>query len=532
MGTALRLLAKLSGVTIQTEHTPPQRLLPASTQRRVTEKLKPVKYLWKPAQPLVWLSKKDAYSIESAVTGTLVLGSNGSGKTSLSRYFAQSFCNAGFGALVLAAKKSDRQWWIDVMKKAGRESDLFIIAPDQPWRFNVIEYDLMRAGGLAERIDNVMTTFDDVLAQAGQHFSGESQQWINAAKDLMRRAVAILASAHDSFTYGDIIDFIAEAPDTPERTKAPEFSQSEFARILASAQERNDTEFGWPDFDRMKTYWMRDYPRLPVNTRESARFVLNHLQGNLETGRAKELFGTTTNITPEDTFDGAVIFVDLPMSESSNIAAQMLFKIVWQSAVLRRGDALRQRLRPVALWIDEAHLAISPSCTTFLGLCRQAGGVGFYITQNLSSLYQRLPGPDSKATANALLGYFQTQIFCAQADRETLKHTQELFDKEMIKLKGVSLTTGSGSSENTGQGDAAYAKGKPSRQGGQSKEQSESHAESWQEHMHEAISFRQLTSLKTGGGKNAHRVGAFVFNTGRIWKRTKTSYLYTEFVQR
>jgi hypothetical protein len=501
-------------------------------QKKVT-KPRRVHYLFKPQQPLLWLSGRDALTIENAFSGIHVFGSNGSGKsTGSGRYVAEAMCAAGFGGCVIAAKPGDRAFWQELMRKVGREEHLFIIAPDQPWRFNVIAYDLNRASGLSERIDNVMATFDDVLSQAGQTFGGEAQQWINAAKDLMRRAVAILAAAYDSFTYGDIIDFIAEAPESTDKVSAPDFSECRFARIIARAEQRNASQFQWTDFHRFKTYWTRDYPRLPVNTRESARFVLNHLHGSLETGRAKELFGADSTVFPEDSHNGAVIFVDLPASDSANIAAQILFKIVWQGAVLRRGDALRQKLRPVFLWADESHLIVSLNDTKYQSLCRQAGGCTVYLTQNLSSYQQRLPGPDSTAAAHALLGYFQVHVFHAQADTATLKFTQELFDKKMIRLRGVSITTGNGDSLTTGQGDGSHVNARPGRQMGQGRERSESETDSFQEQLHDAVTIRQLTTLKTGGARNGYIVGAFVFNTGRVWRRSKTTYLYTEFAQR
>lgn len=244
------------------------------------------------------------------------------------------------------------------------------------------------------------------------------------------------------------------------------------------------------------------------------------------------MFGTSTNITLEDTFRGAVIFVDLPTSDSANIAAQILFKIVWQGAVLRRGDAIGEKLRPLMLWADESHLIVTVNDTRYQSLCRQAGGCTVYLTQNLSSYQQRLPGPDSKATTHALLGYFQTQIFHAQADRETLKHTQELFDKEMLRLRGVSLTTGEGDTTSSSLSDDPGVRRRGGRQAGKGSERSESLAESFQEQLHDAITIKQLTALKTGGPKVRHRVGAFIFNTGRIWKRTGATYLYTEFIQR
>ncbi len=58
------------------------------------------------------LGDGDAFRLADALTGIFVVGSTGSGKTSGgAKFFAYSFLAAGFGGLVLCAKKEERIQW-------------------------------------------------------------------------------------------------------------------------------------------------------------------------------------------------------------------------------------------------------------------------------------------------------------------------------------------------------------------------------------------------------------------------------------
>ena len=98
--------------------------------------------------------------VADIVTGCLLTGSTGSGKSSGAALFlALAYLRAGFGFLVLAAKPGEREIWEEYAKRMGREDDLIIFNEDSPYQFNFIEYELKRLGKGGGNLDNVIETF-------------------------------------------------------------------------------------------------------------------------------------------------------------------------------------------------------------------------------------------------------------------------------------------------------------------------------------------------------------------------------------
>src|SRR6266850_2439250 len=70
----------------------------------------------------------DAFRIADAQTGVIVFGATGSGKTSgPARHLAYGYLAAGFGGVVLCAKKEERRQWEQWAAETGRADDLVII---------------------------------------------------------------------------------------------------------------------------------------------------------------------------------------------------------------------------------------------------------------------------------------------------------------------------------------------------------------------------------------------------------------------
>jgi hypothetical protein len=67
---------------------------------------------WELSRPLLGWSKSDVWTIREAVEGTLILGATGSGKSSGSgAAIAKAMLAAGFGGLILTAKKDEVTQW-------------------------------------------------------------------------------------------------------------------------------------------------------------------------------------------------------------------------------------------------------------------------------------------------------------------------------------------------------------------------------------------------------------------------------------
>ena len=109
-------------------------------------------------KPLFYLSEYDAFRHVDAVIGCLIMGAPGSGKSSGSgKMLRDSYLSCswlgyhGYGFLVLTAKVTETQTWLDAAIKAGREDDLIIVNEQNEWRCNLIAY-LLNKGESVEQV--------------------------------------------------------------------------------------------------------------------------------------------------------------------------------------------------------------------------------------------------------------------------------------------------------------------------------------------------------------------------------------------
>ena len=479
--------------------------------------------------PMLRQSPTDTLTIRDLVSGVHITGGNGSGKTSASgAHLARAFLKAGFGGLVLCAKHDEQATWERYAHETGRSGHLIVVAEDAPWRFNFLQYELARNASLTNRIENVVSLLVNVMAQSGQKGDSSSEYWYGQAERLLGSALGILAAAQPRFTFADLNRFIFQAPTDRAVIAGETWGDHPFAKTLEAARAVYAAEGKQDDYEQLESYWLNNFLGMPEGTRGSIITTLDKMLNKLTTGTVRQLFNTDSNFFPEDSFEGAVIVLALPAAENSAYAfAQVLFKMAWQQAALRRMKTIDpETSRPLFLFADEAHLMVSPFDTTFQSLIRAGKVSTVYMTQNLNAYYQRLPG-NAKETAHALLAYFQNQWFHANNDPETNSYTVKLFgmaEREMVTR-----------SEQTTRSDQA---GKAAGRRGDKTEPEDSTnisanvGDSVQTIIADAVRPEEITSLKTGSAANGYRVGAMIHRTGRVWRASQSTLLKVEFDQR
>ncbi|MCC2099328.1 MAG: type IV secretion system DNA-binding domain-containing protein [Hyphomicrobiales bacterium] len=480
------------------------------------------------------------------MAGTHIFGGNGSGKTTGSgQTIAKAFLRAGFGGLVLCAKPDERVTWQRYAQECGRSKHLIIVSPDAPWRFNFIEYELRRPGDTSGRVENLLSTLMNILEQTGrERAGGEDSFWQQAAELLLRNALMVLTAATPQFTLFDLQRLIDTAPVSPAEAASSVWQQTECARYLSVARASFEAAQRQADFQVLHNYWTVQFPALADRTRSSITFTLSTILQDLQIGTIRELFATGTNFFPEDTHEGAIIILDLPaVLNRTHAVAQTLFKVVWQQAALRRMGEVGKHTRPIFLWADEAHFFVSPYDTSFQSLARATRAATVYMTQNLSAYHHRLPARNAEAIAHALLGYFQTQVFHAQADPKTIQHAQSLFGRRAVTRTNESASWTKGRNQSYSQGgNSSYshttgqhsANSSSSFGGGRSWSDSWGHSEgetrgyTTSTTIEDVLQAHHFTALKSGTDQENGISEAIIFRTGRAWSDGHT-YLFTQF---
>ena len=452
--------------------------------------------------PLLWFSDRDAWCLRDAYEGTQIFGGTGSGKTTGSgKALAESFLHAGMGGLILTAKPGEPQLWQNYAKTQGRERQLVIFSPSQPWRFNFLEYEFSRGGEGAGITSNLVHLFTSVLevAQAGQ--AAHDGFWNRSLRQLLRNAIDLLAVATGGLNLPDIARIVRSAPYSPEQADSTDWRAASYCAQCIQAGIDRQAHDGTldpsrsRDFEQAVEYWLGEFPALAEKTRSIIVTMFTGMADGFLRGQLRDLFCTTTNITPEACEKGALILLDLPVKEYGDEGrfAQVLFKTIWQKAIERRHIASSPR--PVFLWADEAQNFVTSYDMQFQATARSSRAATVYLTQNLPSYYSALGGGEKgKTQADALLGNLQTKIFHANGDPATNNWASDLFAKTWQTHGGVSYQTG------------RPQQGQPS-------------GPSYNTHQSFdfAVEPMRFHHLRKGGSANRFLVDGIVFQAGRQW---------------
>jgi hypothetical protein len=207
----------------------------------------------------------------------------------------------------------------------------------------------------------------------------------------------------------------------------------ECAAILQAADEatRSADEDTRADFEECRAYWKQEFPNLSDRTRSIITLSFSMLVRPFITRPLRKLFSTDTNVTPEDTFKGKIIIVDLPVQEFflAGRVASLAWKYCFQRAVLSRPQPTDDSfLRPVFLWADECQNFVTEFDAAYQAVARSAGGCTVYLVQNRESLLRVLHSPSA---VDSLLGNLQCKCFCQNSSIETNDWAAKLLGEQL-----------------------------------------------------------------------------------------------------
>ena len=473
-------------------------------------------------------NEEDSHTIGDALQHVCVLGRTGAGKSSgPGRAYAVSYLAAGFGGLVLCAKPEERETWERYAKEAGREEDIVFFNPVEKWRFNFFNYEYTRSGRGAGRTVNLhqlLMVMVDAVQNGEESGGGDNAFWKYTMDQLVRRAIDLLSLAAETPTLQKIYDIVASAPPKPGYARPLSESDkgsdawnwqvgSYCFKMIVQAYQRSlkkhqgMSEQQQRDWKITRTYWAHEFPGLSERTRSVIVSYMTSTLDLLLTGDLGELFGTTTNITPEDCFDGKVIIVDLPTLEFFDLGkmAAHIWKYMLQRAILAR--EVNGETRPVFLWADEAHQFLSSFDGEYMAQCRSKGGAVVYLAQNIPQFKNALGG-NGMEKVNALVGNFKTLVFMANNEQDTNEFAANILGKSWLVHPTISMKSGTPSGE-----DFVPRVG----------------ANLHQSERYE-LQPNEFTALRTGGPQNDWLVEAVIFR-GQRWS-TGRPHLNAYFTQR
>jgi type IV secretory pathway TraG/TraD family ATPase VirD4 len=478
---------------------------------------------WALSLPLAEWSGNDVWTLGNAVEGTLVLGATGSGKsTGSGRTIARSFLRAGFGGLVLTAKKDERQLWEAYCKETGRLSDLVVFAPDGPWRYNFLDAELQHRGSGAGLTENIVNLFSTVLeiAERGQGGGGREDEgyWRRALRQLLRNVIDLLVFATGRLSIPDLYRVVISAPTSIAEKNSAEWKSNSFCfDCLSKADKASKTAAQAADFEIVADYFLVEYPNLSEKTRSVVVSTFTSMVDVLNRGILRQLFCTTTNLSPAATEQGKIILIDLPVKEYREVGlfAQVLWKYAFQMAAERRN--INANPRPIFLWADEAQNFVTSFDQQFQTTCRAARVATVLLSQNISNFYAALGGNEkARVEVDSLFANLNTKILHANGDAVTNEWAARLIGRCRQFFLNAS------NSEQQANDWMGFLPG-----GNESGQNNAGISESYEFEVQPAA----FTALRTGGMKYKGLVDAIVFQNGTTFQASGRTWLQTTFRQ-
>ena len=370
-------------------------------------------------QPIYKFNKLHPFTIRDACEGVQIFGGIGSGKTSGSgAALARAYLRAGFGGLVLCAKKDELDTWKQYARETGREDSLLVFDTSGKFCFPFLQYEVEREGEGAGYTENIVRLFMTVHEAIGRSKgTAGDPYWTNAMQQLMRNAVDLCLIATGKISVPLLYDIVRTAPQSVEERDSDAWREKSLCwQMLMQGHAKELDQWAQFDFDSTASFWLDEYPNISPKTRSGIVSMFTTTTDNFLRRPFRQLFSEPPAIPdaiayPELTHHGVVIVMHLPVKEFGDAgrAAQIVFKYMWQQSTERRD--IKQNPRPVFLWVDEAQNFATEYDMQFQATARASRACTVYLTQNLPNYYAEMGGEGSRHRVNSLVGNLQTKIW-------------------------------------------------------------------------------------------------------------------------
>lgn len=463
-------------------------------------------------EPLLSFSPQDHWSLKDAFEGTLIVGTNGSGKTSgPGKHIALQFLRFGLGGLVLVSKRDEANLWKTYCASTGRLDDLIIMEPDGPHVFNFIDYigrtQVGPGSGLAANVADVIY---QIAGTAGQGQDNQDAFWQGEQTKILLSPIETLLLSGQELTPKAIYGIVASAPGSEEDLQSEKW-RNESACYQALRTIRYKIENGLlseeevEDYRVLESYWLYEYARLHEKTRGIVRAMFSNFFTEFNRRPNRALFCDKTTITPEACFQGKIIVVNLPVRvfHKVGVVAQKLMKLMFQRTAEQTVIEGKPRL-PAFLFGDEYQTLYYDYDREFQATARSSHVATVYLTQNLPNTYEAAGGAQiGENKSKALIANLNTKFFLAQDDPVTNEYAAGMIGQTVYWRRNKGASIGESTSLSHGSSETYDHRVRP----------------------------EEFHALRNGGSPHNYEVDAYVMQTGRIFKANGSNVLKVTFSQ-
>lgn len=371
--------------------------------------------------------------------GTLVLGSIGKGKTTLSKTVLHGMLTHGFGGLVLCVKGSQIAEAVAACERAGRARGCIVFAPGSGYVFNPFE----NAQTSSEAAD-LLVELVDVVRGSNRPGGEDSVFWTQQSRIMLRSLMALCYAYARGYDANIAAELFSNRAESSARLSDPVWQGGPMAKALKRAKEMGENI----EMRLAYEYFEKEYPIKGDRLQGSLSSMVSAVFDDLMRPPLRELLTGKSNVSMEDFLEGGkVLIVGLPVLDTPTVGrlANGLFQFCFCKEALRK-----KRESCSFLMSDECQETVTGELMRKLAVMREYRIAPVLLTQNLAVLDDRI----GATTREALCGLLTNKIFCTQSHADTRNWAAEQVGKVKVKKetenKGYSSgNAGGGSNRST-----------------------------------------------------------------------------------
>ncbi len=372
-------------------------------------------------------------------SGMFLLGTTGSGKTSVLRILMQAILNHHVSCLWCCVKQDEADNAQAVIESTVMRDRLLRLRPGE-FTFNFAAYELSRTGGSPATLTRLFERLNKQLRNASSGGSNE-EFWASLFFDYMHFAIWVAWLAHrDQVTVEHIHDVITSSPATTEEAKSEAFKHSPCWQMLQLADKNIANDGEDRALYKAGEFFLFKQTRLGENARgagvqQCSSVLLPFLMSPLN----ETVCASQSSFTPDMPLNDYCCVLDFPILVygQGGMLFQSLVTMLVQEAALRR-----QNPESIcAIVRDEfQYLCADPEFETMVqSVARSQRLASIAAAQNIPLLYAAVGGDHRAETLiRSLLPNYTTKLLLANNCDTTNRLFSDMFGQ--FKDQFISLS--------------------------------------------------------------------------------------------
>ncbi|WP_157369667.1 type IV secretory system conjugative DNA transfer family protein [Zavarzinella formosa] len=468
--------------------------------RRFRGRPRPPPPLFDPHFPILDLGDREFITLGQMLESLVCFGATGSGKTSGPAFhLLLNIIRAGCSVLVLTVKPDECQRVKRICEIAGRGSDFRRIGEGEPWKLDLLDYELSQPHASVESAAAML----DTLVELASRSQGKNEEpfWQLLCKRLLRMSIAAVWLGTGKCSITDVYRFVADLPQSPDQLQNPEWIRDSFAGQCYLAGTVRDLPPGKRRVFELSVGFCEEWSNLSEKTRSIGHTMAVNILSQFMTGPVADVCASgESNLTPDEAMtEGLVVCVDFPVLlwREPGQYLQQAIKSTFTRAALRRD--VTKSPRGWCLFVDEANwFADARNDALFASVSRSARAFSCVFAQNIPLLQQSF-GEEGEQAVASWLGNFNTTLLCSNGSHQTNTYFSDKIGQRRELFLG-------GSTQRTDEPPSLFSVLASTVTG--------SFSEQWSPIVPPHVF---ATQLRTGGVRNGKLVDFFVIQSARMF---------------